>query len=220
VKKYLITGFAITLPITLTFAIGMFFVNLLTDPFVDIFRGLFSHYDLFKNGFLFLSAGQIQHIISQVLIIILLFTLITALGWLARWLFINYLISLWEWSINKIPFISPVYKMCKEAINSLFNSSNKAFNKVVMVPFPSKATTVMGFVTREDLTIPSDDNSKEESIISVFVPTTPNPTSGFLILYNPKEITYLDMKVDDALSYVISCGLKDKSNGDSKNTKT
>ena len=73
-----------------------------------------------------------------------------------------------------------------------------------MVPFPSKDTFAIGFVTQDQ--IPSPINPTE-TLIAVFVPTTPNPTSGFLMMYKEEKLTYLDMKVEDALKYVVSCGV-------------
>lgn len=141
-----------------------------------------------------------------------------SLGLFARWFFFHYLVRLWETMLAKIPFISSVYKTCQDIIYTLFASSSNSFKQVVMAPFPSPDTRAIGFVTNEN--IPAIKG--EDVLVAVFVPTTPNPTSGFLMIFKEKDLTYLDMKVEDALKYVISCGvvsaeLKVKNNPSSEN---
>lgn len=203
-KKYFITGLVILLPLALTLAIVFFIFNLLTVPFVGIFKSLFSYFGLFQAGFLFLSADQMQTVISQIMILVLLFFSTVGLGLLARWFFFHYLIRIWEYIVNKIPFIRSVYKTCQDIITTIFTTDTKSFKQVVMVPFPSKETMAIGLVTKENL--PPIGKSKQE-FVAVFVPTTPNPTSGYLMMYQEGDVVYLDMTVEDALKYVISCGV-------------
>lgn len=203
-KKYFITGLVILLPLALTLAIVIFIVNLLTDPFVDIFKSLFTHLGLFNNGFLFLSADQLQRNISQLLILLLLFFSTVGLGVLARWFFIHYLIRFWEYILYKIPVISSVYRTCQDIITTIFSSDTSSFKQVVLVPFPSKETMAIGFLTKENI---SPIGKITQPMVAVFVPTTPNPTSGFLLLIQEADIVYIDMKVEEALKYIISCGV-------------
>ena len=73
-----------------------------------------------------------------------------------------------------------------------------------MVPYPSQETKAIGLVTRDNIANP---DGSPGSLVAVFIPTTPNPTSGFLILFKEENLIYLDMKVEEALKYVISCGV-------------
>lgn len=203
-KKYFITGLVILLPLALTFAIVTFIFNLLTEPFVDIFKSIFSYFGLFTNGFLFFSADQLQKYISQLLILVLLFFGTVGLGILARWFFVHYLIRFWEYVLNKIPFIRSVYKTCQDIITTIFSPDGTTFKKVVLVPFPTKETMAIGFLSRTGL--PSLGKGAQ-SYSAVFVPAAPNPTSGFLLMFPEADVIYLDMKVEDALKYVISCGV-------------
>lgn len=203
-KKYFITGLVILLPVALTLAIVFFLFNLLTEPFVGIVKAIFSHFSLLQTGFLFFSADQIQKYISQLLILVLLFFFTVGLGLLARWFFFHYFISLWEIILLRIPFISSIYTTCQDVIQTLFTTGSSSFKQVVVVPFPSTNTLAIGLVTKDN--IPSIDNTAE-TMVAVFVPTTPNPTSGFLMMYKKEDLIYLDMKVEDALKYVISCGM-------------
>ena len=204
-KKYFITGLVILLPVALTFAIVVFIFNLLTVPFLGVVKTVFDRYNLFENGFLFLNAEQIQNLAAQLLILISLFAITIVLGFIARWFFFRATIKFAEYILRHIPLVSTIYKTSKDVIKTIFTTDTKSFKQVVMVRFPNPETYAMGLVTRED--IPGLKNTDYEDAVAVFVPTTPNPTSGFLVMYKKKDLIYLDMKVEDAFKYVISCGV-------------
>jgi len=203
-KKYFITGLIILLPVALTLAIVLFIFNLLTEPFVGIVRNILAHYNLFQSGFLFLSTDQIQQYFSKLIILMLLFFLTVGLGFLARWFFVHYFIRMWEYVLHRIPFIRSVYKTSQDVIKTIFTTETNSFKQVVLVPFPSSETWAIGLVTKENL---PPVGKSQKPLIAVFVPTTPNPTSGFLMLFKEDDLVFLDMKVEDALKYVISCGV-------------
>ncbi|MEM1283283.1 MAG: DUF502 domain-containing protein [Chlamydiota bacterium] len=204
-RKYFITGLVILLPLALTLAIVIFLINFLTDPFVEIVQSLLDRYGLLDHDFLILTSEQIQYVFSQLLILIFLFFFTVGLGFIARLFFFHYVIKGWDYIIHKIPFIRSVYKTCQDVINTILQSDTKSFKQVVVVPFPSPESHSIGLVTRENLKgLPSRNGKK---MIAVFVPTTPNPTSGYLIMFEEDTIEYLDMKVEEALKYIISCGV-------------
>lgn len=203
-KKYFITGLVILLPLTLTLIIISFVFNLLTEPFVGLIKSIFDHYRIFKGGFGFFSSDQVQKFISQVIILVLLFFFAVGLGFLARWFFFHYLVRFWEYILKRIPFVSSIYITCQDVIKSLFTTQSNSFKQVVMVPFPSKIALTMGLITND--TLPALDQ-EDEPFVAVFVPTTPNPTSGYLMMFKKKDMIYLDMKVEDAFKYIISCGM-------------
>lgn len=204
-KRLFITGLVILLPLALTIAIMIFVINLLTDPFAGFVQGLFDRYGLFKEGFLFLSASQVKHVVSQVLILASLFFSTIIIGVVGRWFLIKYFIQLWDAILHKIPFVRSIYKTCKDVTHTIFTDDTQSFKQVVLVPFPNEITQAIGLVTQENLNgiSPKIDGPQ----IAVFVPTTPNPTSGFLMLYDPKDVVYLDMQVEEAFKYIISCGV-------------
>lgn len=202
-KAYFITGLVILLPLALTLAIMTFLFNLLTEPFAGIVKAILGHYNLLDSGFLFLSAAQVQQLFSQILILALLFFVTVSLGFIARWFFFHYIVGFWERMLAKIPFIRGVYKMCRDIIETLFVSSSNSFKQVVLVPFPTPDTQAIGLVTNKNI---SGLDQTGNPLVAVFVPTTPNPTSGFLMLFKETDLIYLDMKVEAALKYVISCG--------------
>lgn len=204
-KKYFVTGLVILLPLALTVAIVVWVFNLLTEPFVGVIRSLFAHYHVLDNGFLFLNATLVQELLSKIIILALLFFFTVFLGTVARLFFFNSLMKIWDYLIHKIPLISTIYKTCQDVINTIFTSNSNSFKQVVMVPFPNKETRTIGLVTRDDL--PSFIEGSDDKNIAVFVPTTPNPTSGFLVMFKEKDLIYLDMPIESAFKYIISCGV-------------
>lgn len=204
-KKHFITGLVILLPVALTIAIVAFIFNLLTVPFLGIVQTVFNRYHLFEHGFIFLGPTQIQNLVAQLLILVCLFFFAVGLGFIARWFFFKTVLNFSEYIVKKIPFVSSIYNTCQDVINTLFTSKTKSFKQVVLVPFPSANTYSIGFITNEE--IPRFNLSDTVGLIAIFVPTAPNPTSGFLMLYKPDDLIYLDMRVEDAFKFIISCGM-------------
>lgn len=204
-KRYFITGLVILLPLAVTLAVMVFIFNLLTEPFAGAVRAIIDHYNIFSNGFLFFSAAQFQFFISQILVLLFMFFFTVLLGMIAHWFFVHYLIRFWDYIFHRIPVVNTVYKACQDVINTLFASKTKSFKQVVLVPFPHPESQSIGLVTQDD--IQGIFKDQKSSLVAVFVPTTPNPTSGFLMMYEAKDIKYIDMKVEDAFKYVISCGV-------------
>ena len=153
----------------------------------------------------FFGSAQFIRLLSQILVLITLFVVTVALGILTRWFFIHSLLRFGEYILRKIPFISSIYGTVKDVIGTVMGSGKGGFKQVVMVPYPKVGTYSVGFVTQDSISV----TSKEMSIgmIAVFVPTTPNPTSGFLVMFEPADVIFLDMKVEDAFKYIISCGV-------------
>jgi uncharacterized membrane protein len=204
-KKYFITGLVLLLPLALTLAIVVFIFNLLTVPFLGIVRAVFDHYHLLEEGFLLLNDMQIQNLVAKLLILVSLFLIVMLLGFIARWFFFKAFIKVAEYVVKRIPLVSSIYKTCQEVIKTIFTSKTKSFKQVVLVRFPHPNTYSIGLITREE--IPSLAPTTHADAVAVFVPTTPNPTSGFLVMFKPEDLIYLNMKVEDAFKYIISCGV-------------
>ena len=204
-KKYFITGLVILLPLALTVAILAFLVNFLTKPFVGLVSDFLSRFDIINKGFLFLTPEQLIHYGSQVLILIGLFFLMVLIGMFARWFFIKSLIHLSDKILHRIPIVNKVYKTTQEIIRTLFASDKNSFRQVVMAPFPHSNSYVMGLISRNSPKVCCETANQE--MVSVLIPTTPNPTTGFLLMYAKKDLIYLDMKPEDAIKYIVSCGV-------------
>ncbi|MDN3504218.1 MAG: DUF502 domain-containing protein [Rhabdochlamydiaceae bacterium] len=204
-KKYFITGLVILLPLAVTVAIATFVVNFLTTPFIGIASKFLKEYHIINRGFLVLSPEQLLLYGSQLLILIGLFIITVVLGMITRWFFFKTLISYSDKLLHRIPIINKVYKTSQEIIKTLFSTDKNAFKQVVMVPFPQAGTYVVGLVSRES---PDEcSNAAGEPLVSVLIPTTPNPTTGYLLMYKECDLIRLDMKPEDAIKYIVSCGV-------------
>lgn len=203
-KKHFVTGIAILLPVALTVAVIIFILNFLTDPFVDGVKSVLNYFNLFQRGFWILTPDEIQLAVSKFLVLTCLFISTVLLGILARWVFIRSLIRMWDYILHRIPLVRSIYKISQDVSRTLFSNDGKSFKQTVLVPYPNQDSYCIGFITRDSFP-PLQDSL--DPLIAVFVPTTPNPTSGFLLLYKEKDVIYLDMKVDDAFKGIISCGM-------------
>ncbi|MBC3806932.1 DUF502 domain-containing protein [Undibacterium seohonense] len=117
----------------------------------------------------------------------------------------NYVVAAWEALLNRIPIVNSIYSSVKQVSDTLFSSSGNAFSKAVLIEYPRQGSWTIAFLTGK----PSGDVEKHlgADFISVYVPTTPNPTSGYFLIIPKKDAIELDMSVDTALKYVVSMGV-------------
>lgn len=199
-KKYFLTGLILLLPIVLTIMIIAFVVRLLTNPFVDFVSKIIS-----KNEIFIFGGDQIIKIVSQFVILVGLFLFILILGMFARWFFVHWFFSAGEYILHKLPLVNKVYKTSKEIVSHLFGKDKKSFKQVVLVPFPKEGIYTLGFLSEK---APEEIcNEVKNEMVSVFVPTTPNPTTGFTVIFKVKDIYYLNMKPEAAIKFIVSCGI-------------
>lgn len=201
-KKYFLTGLATLLPIAVTIAVVLFIIRLLTDPFIDFVSHLFSGLDIPPIGFF--SSDLLVQIISQCIILITIFVFILLLGIVARWFFFHTLLKLSDKLLYRIPIINKVYKTTKDIIHTLFASKKDSFKQVVMIPFPTKNCYCLGLITRE--APKTCEQATGSQMATVFIPTTPNPTTGYLLVCPVSDLIFLNMKSDEAIKYIVSCG--------------
>jgi uncharacterized membrane protein len=114
-------------------------------------------------------------------------------------------VLLWEMLLNRIPVVSSIYSSVKQVSDTLFSSSGNAFRKALLVQYPREGSWTIAFLTG----VPGGDvrNHLVGDYISVYVPTTPNPTSGFFLMMPRADAIELDMSVDEALKYIVSMGV-------------
>ena len=204
-KKCFLTGLIILLPLVLTLAIFGFIVNFLTKPFMGMVAHILSNYKIVNTGFFIFSPEQVLRYSSQLIILICLLLSIALLGMLARWVFIRWILVLGEKVLHRLPLINTVYKTTKDIITHLFNQGSSTFQQVVLVPFPGPDIYAIGLLSEA---APKECSDKiGEEMLSVFIATAPNPATGFVVIYRKRDIIYLDMKPEDAIKYVVSCGV-------------
>ena len=130
--------------------------------------------------------------------------IIFATGLVATNIFGQQLIVLWESFLARVPFVKTIYSSVKQVSDTLFSDSGNAFRKAVLVQYPRQGSWTIAFVTGA----PGGDvvNHLHGDYISIYVPTTPNPTSGFFLMMPRGDVIELEMSVDEALKYIISMG--------------
>ncbi len=111
----------------------------------------------------------------------------------------------WNKLFTHIPIVKNIYSSVKQVSDTLFSSSGNAFREAVLVPYPHAGSWTIGFVTGTPSPAAAEHFTEEH--VSVYVPTTPNPTSGFFLMMPRSEMLSLEMSVDEALKYVISMGV-------------
>lgn len=138
--------------------------------------------------------------------IVMTMLLILIAGIVARNIFGKKLVSLSEWIMTKIPLVNQIYGTVKQIIDAIFNkASTAAFKKVVMIEYPRKGIYQLGFITNEGIQeIESQINQK---MVNIFLPTTPNPTSGMFIMIPKDDVFLLEMTVEEGIKIILSGGV-------------
>ena len=196
IRNIFITGLLITLPIAITFFILKFlFKNL--DALSPVFTEL-----LIQAGAPIPEGFRIPF-----LGFFMTFLIILLVGILTTNIFGKQIVHLGETLVEKIPFVRRIYSGTKQVVVAFANTDTDSFKKVVLIEFPRKGVHAIGFVTGEARGEVQEHTHGQ--VINVFVPTTPNPTSGFLVFSPPEEVQEIAMSIEDGVKYVISGGIVD-----------
>ena len=181
IRKWFLTGIAAILPVGVTIFVLMWLFNLLdgilAGPVMWIFR------------------REVPGI-GLLAIIILIFVV----GMFASNMFGKKMVNWLQKMLAKIPIIGTIYKPVSKIASGVSSEKSKSFQKVVTVEFPSKGTTSIGFITNDRISFAGDNK------VCVFIPTTPNPTNGFLVFVEKEDVTELDVSLSEGLNMVISIG--------------
>ncbi len=138
-------------------------------------------------------------------VIFLLFTII--IGWMAKGIIGRSLIRFAESLVERTPVVRSIYSGIKQISETIFAQSERSFETACLIEYPRRGIWAIGFVSTQAKGEISRRSGPDDEMMSIFLPTTPNPTSGFLLFLPRKDITYLDMTVEDAAKLVISAGL-------------
>ena len=184
----------ITLPIALTWFILQFLLKNF-DALSPVFTRM-----LIQLGAPIPEGFRIPFLGLMVTLLIVL-----AVGWLTTNFFGKKLFELGELMIEKIPFVRRIYKGSKQVVSSIAEADTSTFRKVVLIEFPRRGLLAIGFVTGESRG--EVQQITRENMLNVFVPTMPNPTSGFLIFSPPEELTEVSMTIEEGIKYVVSGGI-------------
>lgn len=189
-RRYFLAGLLFWLPIWVTLLIIKFLVDLI-DQSLSLLPYKYQPDIVFG-----------VHIPGLGIIFTIIFVFITGMlvtNFIGKWFII-----LWESALSRIPLVRSIYTAVKQMLSAIFSTTGESFRKVVLVEYPRKDMWSIAFQTGSNFTIPGKE---DEKLISVFIPTTPNPTSGFLLMLPPQDVVELSMTVDQALKLVISLGI-------------
>jgi uncharacterized membrane protein len=191
VKKYFITGLLIWIPLAITLWVLDLIVTTM-DQSLALLPLPLQPQELFGR--------QIPGLGVVLTLLVVLGT-----GVLASNILGQRLVSLWEMLLGRIPVVKTIYSSVKQVSDTLFSPGGQAFRKALLVQYPREGSWTIAFLTG----VPGGDvaNHLRGDYLSVYVPTTPNPTSGFFLMLPRADVVELDMSVDEALKYVISMGV-------------
>lgn len=194
IRRNFFTGTLIVIPVVLTIWVLYFIVDkfnsLLLDPIVGFLRN-------------WIPTENIE-ILTKSLVFLLLLILLTAIGLATRIIIIRNIFGFGERILYRVPMISSIYRAIKEISFAFFAQKTSIFQRVVLVEYPRKGLYQIGFVTSE--TKGEAQEKTKEKVINVFIPTTPNPTSGMLVLVPAEDLIDMTMSVAEGMKMVISGG--------------
>ena len=192
-KKYLITGVLVWLPIAVTVWVITYIVSA-SDQLFQLLPEKWQPASLM--GFNIPGLGVI------VAVVVLFITGLFGANVLGK-----QIIAAWDNLLGRIPVVKSIYSSVKKVSESLFSDNSRSFKTPVLVPFPQPGIWTVAFVSGSLAGAVARSLDNGEEYLSVYVPTTPNPTGGYYVMVKKSDVRELDMSVDDALKYVISLGM-------------
>jgi uncharacterized membrane protein len=197
-KKYIFAGLLVWLPLAITLWVLSWLVGALDGILANVLYGLGSVLPQVHTNSLQQLNG-IKGLGVVMVFLVLVFTGALASNVAGRWM-----VKQWDHLFTHIPIVKSIYTSVKKVSDTLFSSNGNAFRKAVLLQYPRQGAWTIAFQTG----VPQGEVQTHlgDGFMSVYVPTTPNPTSGFFLLVPVTDVIELDMSVDEALTYVISMG--------------
>ena len=190
-RKYIITGLLIWVPLGITIFVIKLLVNLMDQTILLLPAG-------WRPEALFgLNIPGLGIVISSVVVFVTGFFLTNLAG--------KRIIKAWENLLDRIPLVRSIYSSVKQVTSTVLSPDNDTFNEVLLIQYPRKGVWTLCFKTSDSPK--SFNEATDKELITVFVPTTPNPTSGFILFVPKDEAKKMDIEVEDALKLVMSLGV-------------
>ena len=201
-KKYFITGLLIWIPLVITIWVLKLVVDMLDQSLLLLPQALRT------------ESWLGVHVPGMGVLLTLLIVLLT--GTITANIVGQRLVHFWHEILHRIPVVNSIYSSVKQVSDTLFSSSGEAFRKALLVQWPREGMWTIAFLTGT----PGGDVNRhlQGDYVSVYVPTTPNPTGGYFVMMRREDVIELDMSVDTALKYVISMGVA-SPNGNGKKSR-
>ncbi len=196
IKTYFLTGLVVASPVGITIYLALAFINLIDRNIIPLIPESYN-----PETYLPFPIPGIG--------LVFLFFMLTFLGFFAANFLGKTLIKIGEKILNRLPIVKSVYNTLKQIFETVISENKGSFQEVVLVEYPRKGIWAIAFISGENT---GEIQAKlPEDVVNIFLPTTPNPTSGFLLFVPVKDIIKLDMTPDEGAKYVISAGLVDPS---------
>ena len=185
-RNYFIAGIVVLIPIGITIYLTIFLVSISSKILPK---------EINPNHYLPYNIPGLEIVISIILI--------TLIGWLSLSFIGKRLLNIFDNLLKKIPILRTIYSAIGQMTDTFASSENKK-NNVVLIEYPRKGSWAVGFATKDNEGEISNKTNK--SLVNVFVPTTPNPTSGFLLMFPKEDVIYLDLTFEEASKFIVSAG--------------
>ena len=186
IRNYFIAGVVVLIPIGVTVYLTIFLVSISSKILPN---------EINPNHYLPYNIPGLEIVISVILI--------TLIGWLSLSFIGKRLLNLFNNILKRIPILRTIYSALGQ-MTETFTNTDKEKKNVVLVEYPRKGSWAVGFATKENSGEISEKTKR--NLINVFVPTTPNPTSGFLLMFPKEEVIYLDLTFEEASKFIVSAG--------------
>ncbi|WP_425261301.1 DUF502 domain-containing protein [Rubrivivax sp. RP6-9] len=198
-KKYILAGLLVWLPLAIT----VWVLSWLLGALNGVFESMLSASQAVLPQAAHASIERLRHVPGLGIVVMVLGLLLTgvfAANFVGQWW-----LRQWDRVLHNIPIVKSIYSSVKQVSDTLFSSSGNAFREAVLVQYPRQGSWTIAFVTGK----PGGEVAAHlsDDFVSVYVPTTPNPTSGFFLMMPRSDVRVLKMSVDEALKYVISMGV-------------
>ncbi|NCO02897.1 MAG: DUF502 domain-containing protein [Alphaproteobacteria bacterium] len=191
-KGFFLAGILVTAPISITVYVTWGFLNFLDSKITPLIPAAYN-----PNTYLPFSMPGLGLLIAVIFFI--------SVGFITRNFLGRLLVRVSEYIVERLPVISTIYGAVKQIFETVMASQSDAFKEVVMFEYPRKGLWVMGFVTGQTKGEVQALTSSE--VVNVFLPTTPNPTSGFLLFVPKKDLTFMKMGVEEGIKMIVSGGI-------------
>ena len=185
-RNYFFAGIVVLVPLGITLYFTLFLINISSKILPK---------ELNPNHYLPYNIPGVEIIIS--------IFLITFIGWVSLSFIGKKLLEIFNNILKRIPFLRTVYSAIAQMIET-FTKREEGKKNVVLVEYPRKGSWAVGFATKDNAG--EITNKTKKNLVNVFIPTTPNPTSGFLLMFPKEEIIYLDMTFEEASKFIVSAG--------------
>jgi uncharacterized membrane protein len=198
IRAYFLAGILVTSPIVITLALALWLINFVDSHIVPLIPEQWNPDTYLREllGFKFSIPG---------IGVAVLFVVITLIGWITASYLGRIFVRIGENIVARMPVVRGIYGAVKQIMETIFRNQSQAFRRAVLVEYPRRGLWTVAFVTGK--AEGEVKNLIEDKLINIYVPTTPNPTSGFLLFVPKEDVIYLNMSVEEAFKLVISGGL-------------